>query len=379
TRIGFHGGALLHADTLALQGFGGGFQTAAFARSQANRHDVHGLAEVDDLGTCLSSRHGGVGQIEFAGLQAGDQAVKGLIDRHALGVQALTDFVAGIDVKALQLATAVQKREGGVARFSGKTDFGRPGCMGSSGHQGTAKSHHQEAGKHFVHVEDSGKYRLACGIQYKFGPADGGPKKDCKFNPYALLGQCGFRPRQYAALVDVAHDLVQIVGQDQQIQVFGANQAHLHQLLTNPVEQAGPKGSADQYNGCGWDFARLDQSHDFKQLVQGTEAARQGNVSPAVHEKGGLARVEVLELQALCLVRVVGGFVGQAYIQANTLPACFVRAFIGGFHQARAAACNQGDARFGQTTTQFLGQFVVRMTGFDACAAENTTASTHFF
>ena len=98
-----------------------------------------------------------------------------------------------------------------------------------------------------------------------------------------------------------------------------------------------------------------------------------------MHEKGRLARVEVLELKTVRLVRVVGGFAGQAYIQANTLPACFVRAFIGRFHQARTAARNQGDARFGQTTAQFLGQFVVRMTGFDACAAENTHASAHFF
>src|SRR5690606_14492294 len=211
-------------------------------------------------------RHGGVGQIEFAGLQAGDQAVKRLIDPHALGLQAFTDLVADIDVKPLQLAAGVQVFEGGVACFSGKTDFGWPVSMGN-GRQGGAKSHHQKAGKDFVHVKDSGKYRLACGIQYKFGPADGGPKKDCKFNPDALLGQCGFRPRQHAALVDVAHNLVQIIGQYQQIQVFGANQAQLHQLVTNPFDQAGPKGSADQYNGCRWDFAGLDQRHDFKQLI----------------------------------------------------------------------------------------------------------------
>ena len=129
--IGFHGGALLHAYTFAFQGFYGRLQATAFTGCQANRHDVQGLGKVDDLGACLSSGHGGVGQVEFAGLQAGNQAVKGLVDPDALGVQALTDLVADVDVKTLQLAAGVQILKRRVACFSGKADLGGAGRVGS--------------------------------------------------------------------------------------------------------------------------------------------------------------------------------------------------------------------------------------------------------
>src|SRR5690606_40076811 len=112
----------------------------------------------------------------------------------------------------------------------------------------------------------------------------------------------------------------------------------LEQLIANPAEQGGPVFLADENDGGRRHLACLYQRCDLEQFVECAETARQGDVRRAVHDEGGLARIEVIELEAVGLIMVVVRFARQRDVQAYAVDPRLVGLLVGGFHYAGPAA-----------------------------------------
>lgn len=115
----------------------------------------------------------------------------------------------------------------------------------------------------------------------------------------------------------------------------------------------------------------MNQREGFEHFVQRAKAARHHHIGAGVFGEGHFAGEEVAEAQGDVLVWVAVLFKRQFDVQAHAGGVASEGAFVGGFHDAWAAAADDGKAGVGQLTCDVFGQLVVGVIGFGACAAEN--------
>src|SRR3546814_14687655 len=69
--------------------------------------------EIAGLAPGVGSRHGGIGKVELARLEAGNQAVERLVDPDTFCLEARADFIADVDIESFELALGVAVFERG--------------------------------------------------------------------------------------------------------------------------------------------------------------------------------------------------------------------------------------------------------------------------
>jgi DNA polymerase-1 len=115
----------------------------------------------------------------------------------------------------------------------------------------------------------------------------------------------------------------------------------------------------------------LYQGEGLEHFVQCAESPRHNHVGAGVFGEGHFAGEEVAEAQRDVLVRVAMLLEGQFDVQAHAGGVARERAFVGGLHDARAAAADDSKAGVGQLPRNVFSQFVVGVVGLGASAAEN--------
>src|SRR5690606_22147432 len=173
-----------------------------------------------------------------------------------------------------------------------------------------------------------------------------------------------------AVCADVVHHGIDVITHEEEIHVARTDEAIGQKLVFHPAQQTGPELGADQHDGRVWYLACLNEGGDLEKFIQRAEAARQGNVGGAVHHESCLARIEIIELQAVRLIVVVVGFTRQRDVQAHAVPTGFKSALVGGFHDAGPTAGDHGQPGFSQAASEFFGQFVVGSARAQARASE---------
>ena len=178
-------------------------------------------------------------------------------------------------------------------------------------------------------------------------------------------------PRVLQARLDPADALVDVVGQAEDVGVARADVAVVEHPSLEPIDQARPVGGAEEDDGHGLDLAGLDEREQLEGLVERAEAAGEADHRAGVLQEHDLAGVEVAEVEADGLVRVGRLLVGQADVQADGRAAGVERALVGGLHDARAAAGDDGQASADQFPADGLGGGVERVAGRRPRAAEH--------
>ena len=121
------------------------------------------------------------------------------------------------------------------------------------------------------------------------------------------------------------------------------------------------------------DFPRLDQSQDFKQLVQGSEAAREGDDRPGPRDQPELSHEKIMEGESQLggdePVRLL--LVGQGDVHAHGLAPGPRRAAVRRLHDARPRARADDEIlAFGAQRDGPAGQVVSQAFGVDVIAVE---------
>ena len=168
-----------------------------------------------------------------------------------------------------------------------------------------------------------------------------------------------------------------VVEDFKQFHVARGDQAASGKLFFHPVGQALPEATADEDDGTVRRFACLHEGEALKKFVERAEAAGHDDVGDGVFDEHDFAREEVAEGDGQVLIGVGVLFVRQEDVEANGGAASGKRAFVGGFHDAGAAARDNGKPCVGQGAGDLFGQEVVGVFGGDAGAAVDADGGLH--
>lgn len=117
-------GALLDSDGFAgLIKIGDGLDRGVFADEQAEAGFQVGLGEINGLGALGRRGHGGEDEIDLAGLQRGDEPIKGGVLNFDFFAKVLGEGLGEVDADAGGLALLVGHFEGGIGEFHADDEF----------------------------------------------------------------------------------------------------------------------------------------------------------------------------------------------------------------------------------------------------------------
>src|SRR5689334_16251563 len=133
--------------------------------------------------------------------------------------------------------------------------------------------------------------------------------------------------------------------------------------------------SAEEHDRKVSDLPRLDQRQRFEQFVKRAEAAREDDEREAVLHEHHLADEEIFERETQRLICVWSLFEGKLDVASDRESACFEGAAVRGFHYARAASRDDGEALFGEQRGGFLGGFVIGIVGPGSRRTEDRDAA----
>ena len=147
-------GAVLHADFFAFQGINAGKFTL-LADEQRGILIVRG-GEQHLLFTLRSDVHPGHDRVETTELQAGDQAIEGLVGKGAGRINLFTQGVRQIDVKADNFVIGIDRFKWRVGGLGGETNG--LGCGSGEAHARKKSGNQYFFHRHFpenINVKDS--------------------------------------------------------------------------------------------------------------------------------------------------------------------------------------------------------------------------------
>ena len=174
------------------------------------------------------------------------------------------------------------------------------------------------------------------------------------------------------AFGDEVDGFVDAVGDVEEVEVGGADggEAFGHRAA-EPVDEAGPEIGAEEDDGEGVELAGLDEGEGFEEFVHGAKAAGEADEGVAVFDEHDLADEEIVVRDGEGLIGV--GFLlhGERDIEAYGDAAGFLGAFVGGFHDAGAAAGDDGEAALGEGVGHVGGELVILLGGLGAGGAKN--------
>ena len=128
---------------------------------------------------------------------------------------------------------------------------------------------------------------------------------------------------------------------------------------------------ADQDNRSFLHKPQLHIVHYFKKLIQRAKTAGEKDKGVAGRGQHYFARKKIVESGGLFDIGVDALFKRQLDVEADRLAADFKRAFVGGLHNARAAAGDGGETVFAQQPPEFYSNFVIFVVGRNARRTEN--------
>ena len=170
--------------------------------------------------------------------------------------------------------------------------------------------------------------------------------------------------------------MLNVVGDDHQVQVFGRDLALSQYPVADPLLQPGPIAGAEHDHREVHDLPRLDQRQRLEEFVHGAEAAREDDEGFRVLDEHRLAHEEVVELDAEVDELVEALFERQLDVEADRQATAFTGTPVGRFHGARAAARDDGEAPAGELGRQRAGGIVHRVGRPNACRSEEGDGRT---
>jgi len=140
--------------------------------------------------------------------------------------------------------------------------------------------------------------------------------------------------------------------------------------------QSGPILPADAYDGESRSFLCLNQRQSFEKFIQRSEPARKTDQGARVFDEHHFPGEEIVEIERYVLIRI--GFLlhGEVDIESDAESFGFIGATVGGLHDSRSAAGNNGEFSFDQFAGQLSSFCVVRIVDAGSGRAEDTDGPT---
>jgi len=170
------------------------------------------------------------------------------------------------------------------------------------------------------------------------------------FTTYSCKRPRRDRGRADAAFVvaDDGDDFVHVVGDFHEVEVAGADELVFFEARFHPRKQALPMFAAEQDERELRDALRLHEREDFKKFVERAEAAGHEHEAEAVFHEADFAREKIMKVNRDVGVAVAALLVRQFDVEADGFAAGVFRAFVRGFHDAGAAAGDDGEIVLGE-------------------------------
>jgi len=197
------------------------------------------------------------------------------------------------------------------------------------------------------------------------------------FKTLMSLGRIGLEVRLDGVfLVEVLDDLHSFVGgvnDVEDVEVFFLDHLVGEQSAFEPIYQAFPIFRSDENDREFHHFVGLDKGDGLGELVQGTKAARHGDVALRIAHEDGLADEEIIEIDVLVGIdiRVEVLLEGQVDVQSHTGGAALLGTFVASFHDTRTATGDDTEAVVGQFLGDLNGHLVVFVTRLGAGRAKD--------
>src|SRR6266567_4704382 len=156
-------------------------------------------------------------------------------------------------------------------------------------------------------------------------------------------------------LVSLDHEptnLLGVIREHQQADIFLADLVSGQHGITNPVNQPAPELRIIENDGEVAHFLRLDERQRFKQFIHRAEAAGEDHERLRVFNEHGLAHEKVAEVERDIQVAIRSLLEGQLDVTANRDIVTLLRPLIASLHDARAAARDNAKARLRQQTSR---------------------------
>ena len=173
-------------------------------------------------------------------------------------------------------------------------------------------------------------------------------------------------------IVDYLHGFGGAVGDGHQIRILRADVFTTLERAVGPLEQPAPVAAPKTDQWKPRHLARLHQCEDFKEFIHRAKPAGHVDKRRAVFGEAHFASEKVVEIHRDIGVRIAALFEGQFDIQAHGFPASLGRALVGGFHDAGAAAGDDGIIVFRQTPGEIDCGFVIFIAWLGACGAKHS-------
>ena len=140
---------------------------------------------------------------------------------------------------------------------------------------------------------------------------------------------------------------------------FGLMHRSARSCAVDPLHQILPVARSIEQDGHGADFLGLNEGQHLKQLVEGAEAAGKDDEGPGVLHQHHLADEEVPEGERDVLVRIGCALERKLDVGRDGNGTGFLRTPVGGLHDARSAARDDGEALFAEPVRDLVSSHAV--------------------
>src|ERR1041385_801551 len=154
-----------------------------------------------------------------------------------------------------------------------------------------------------------------------------------------------------------------LVGDPEEAQVGGVDLVFRGDGAVQPLDQGGPVRRAEEHHRMDRHLAGLHQGQVLEQLVHRSVPARERDHGAGVARQHHLADEEEPEEDAAPHPGVGALLVGELDVDADREPAPLHRALVGGLHDARSAAGDDGESLAGEEPRGFGGLGIERVLG----------------
>src|SRR5512144_2925294 len=173
------------------------------------------------------------------------------------------------------------------------------------------------------------------------------------------------------AIVDDGADLLGLVHDVHEVDVFWADISLRKHRISEPSEQSFPITSADQNDGETPDFFGLNERKRFEEFIHGPKAPGEYDIPDGVLHEHQLPYEKVAEFDPDVLKLVRGLLQRKIDVQADGDASGVLRALVCRLHDAGPSSRDDGEAVLRQTLGHLQALAVVRRTRRETRASEN--------
>src|SRR5690554_723842 len=172
---------------------------------------------------------------------------------------------------------------------------------------------------------------------------------------------------------DMGH-LLDIVGEENQMLVFGRNRAGFKHAGVERVQDGCPIVFPHQDDREILDLAGLNQGEGLEEFVHRAETAGHDHECVGVFDQHDLSHEEIAKVQGGIEVGILALLKGQPDPTAHRFAADVLGPAVGGFHDARAATGHDGQPKFSNLGGRIAGELIIAMVFVKARGAKNSDA-----